>query len=152
MTNIRYSAKSPMAVLAATFIVALLAGCAVVPAYLPPAAPQQTRFLPEKANPGADVSAAAGGKPDVAAASGQAILLGKELPADWWSLLHSPQIDSVVQQALRGNQSLAAARERLAAARSRIGVAQGALMPQVDGAASAQRTYAIPPRRPLWPT
>ncbi len=140
MNNIKYSATMPTAATAIAFAVALLAGCAVVPAYQPPAAPQQTRFLPGKPEGVADGSTTAGGKPDVAATPGQEILLGKNLQPDWWTLLHSPQIDSVVQQALSGNQSLAAARERLAAARSRIGVAQGALLPQVDGAASAQRT------------
>jgi NodT family efflux transporter outer membrane factor (OMF) lipoprotein len=98
----------------------LVAGCAVGPEYARPPDPSQTTY--------------------VRGDSTQTAALGETPPDDWWTLLGSEQLNSLVKLALANNQSLASAEAHLRAARERIGVARGAEFPQVDGAGSAQRT------------
>jgi NodT family efflux transporter outer membrane factor (OMF) lipoprotein len=84
------------------------------------------------------------------AVSVQHISLGSGPPDQWWTLLRSPQIDRLVNQALQNNQSVAGAKAHLAAARERLRAARGAWSPQVDVAAGAQRTrFGAPVLGPL---
>jgi NodT family efflux transporter outer membrane factor (OMF) lipoprotein len=127
-------------IVATALTLVLLGGCAVTPTYESPPAPGQTRFLPEPKEAPAAIGSRETEAGDPGTAPNQEIVMGRDLPANWWTLFRSAQIDEVVHQALAGNQSLAAARARLAAARARIGVARAGLMPQVDGLATVQRT------------
>lgn len=74
------------------------------------------------------------------AAAGPHVTLGSGPPDQWWTLLGSPEIDRLVRQALKNNQSVATARAHLAAAAERVRAARGAQYPQVDIAGGAQRT------------
>jgi NodT family efflux transporter outer membrane factor (OMF) lipoprotein len=57
----------------------------------------------------------------------------------WWRHFEDATLDAVVQEALRNNQSLKIARARVEEARAARGVARSALMPQVNGVATASR-------------
>jgi NodT family efflux transporter outer membrane factor (OMF) lipoprotein len=101
------------------------AGCASRVAYVRPADPLQTRYLPAQDTP--------------------QVVLGARPPDAWWTLLGSEQVNRLVSLALARNQSLASAQAHLAAARERIRAAQGAWYPQLDVTAAAQRTrYGAP--------
>lgn len=107
----------------------LAAGCTVGPNYVSPSDPTQTTYVsPHRTSS------------DAAPDHTQTVVFGKTPPDDWWTVLGSEQLDRLVKLALANNQSLASARAHLQAARARIGAARGAEFPQVDAAASAQRT------------
>ncbi|HUK59881.1 MAG TPA: efflux transporter outer membrane subunit [Stellaceae bacterium] len=113
---------------------ALLAGCTVGPDFTPPAAPATKSYTPEAApslsNPGP-------GAPQ------QQLTPGEKVSGEWWDLFHSDRLDTVLRDALAGNQTLAAAQATVAAAREQAGQAEGALWPQVDFGASASRQRSI---------
>ena len=107
----------------------LLAGCSVGPVFKPPPAPLQTRY---------EVSSTTV-LPSVSGEPVQRLVIGQTLTGDWWALFHSEQLDAVVKQALAGNPDLAAAEANLKAARDIANAARGALYPQIDFAAAAER-------------
>lgn len=109
---------------------AILTGCAVGPRFLPPAAPTVRVYTP------------GGSAPNLASTSGepsQHIALGERIPAQWWQLFHSPELDSLVRHALAHNPTLHAAQDTLAAAEEVVLEARGGYFPQVDLGASAER-------------
>ncbi|HYP33957.1 MAG TPA: efflux transporter outer membrane subunit [Burkholderiaceae bacterium] len=127
---------------AATLVALALAGCAVGPDFVHPAPPGDAGFLP--GGSAADVAAAARGldKPCACDADG--------LPADWWTLLGSPQLDALVQRALHASPTLAAARATLAHTEELRQAGAGLFLPQAGAAASAgrQESTAIQGGRP----
>ncbi len=107
-----------------TFALPLLAAlamtaCSSGPDFRRPAAPaeQSYRTQPER-------SAAQG--------DGQYFVAGADLPAQWWELFHSPQLDALVQQALAANPNLDAARSALRAAQELAAAQRGAFLPQAS--------------------
>jgi NodT family efflux transporter outer membrane factor (OMF) lipoprotein len=70
----------------------------------------------------------------------QRIALGKKLSVEWWDLFRSPELDTVIRQALDGNRSLAAARATLAQAQESAVQAGAARLPTATFGATAQRT------------
>lgn len=111
-------------------LLAPLAGCAVGPDFVRPAAPDVTTYT-ESQTAKAIVSKT--GEP------AQHLQLGQEISAQWWTLFQSPALNSVIGYALRDNRTLAAARATLAAAQESVAAARGALFPQLDVTATLQR-------------
>jgi len=62
---------------------------------------------------------------------------GKPVAPEWWKEFGSSDLDSVVDQAVAGNRTLAATRATLDQAREAVTAAEGALYPQADFSASA---------------
>jgi NodT family efflux transporter outer membrane factor (OMF) lipoprotein len=118
-------------------------GCAVGPDFRPPAPPSTTRYTSPAETPAAD--AGESGSPQ------QTLAVGEKLAVDWWTLFHSPDLDSVVKQAIDGSPTLAGAKERLTQAREAIAAASSALYPSVDVGASVTREkvsftqFGLPP-------
>ena len=108
---------------------ATLSSCATGPRYGRPPDPLQTQYLDPANLP-----------PIQPAAPAPHVSMGKGPPAQWWTLLGSPQINRLVMIALQNNHSLAAAQAHLAAARQRLRAARGAWYPQADADAAVQRT------------
>jgi NodT family efflux transporter outer membrane factor (OMF) lipoprotein len=106
----------------------LLAGCAVGPNFDRPKPPA----VPSYDTPETDMPS---GTQDSIAAPVRA---GAELPALWWQLFKSAELDQTVQQALAGSPTLQAANETLAAAREAIIVAQAGYLPKIGTSAGAQ--------------
>ncbi|MGC8520063.1 MAG: efflux transporter outer membrane subunit [Steroidobacteraceae bacterium] len=125
----RIGPRSP--IMAATLaILTLLGGCAVGPRYVRPAAPTVLAYTP------------VGSAPNLASIHGgasQHLAIGERIPAQWWQLFHSTELDGVVRQALARNPTLHAAQDTLAAADEVVLEARGGYDPQVDLGASAQR-------------
>ena len=99
----------------------LLSGCTVGPDFKPPAAPATDRYVsPGEIPP-------------------QSLAVGDKVTVDWWTLFRSPDLDSVVKQAIEGSPTLAGAKARLAQAHEAIAAASGALYPQVTAGAGVTR-------------
>lgn len=63
----------------------------------------------------------------------------KAMPMDWWKAFNDPKLDALMQQALERNGDLRVAQARVLEARGvRLG-ANAALLPEIDGNASAGR-------------
>jgi NodT family efflux transporter outer membrane factor (OMF) lipoprotein len=103
-----------------------LAGCAVGPAFRPPAAPADRDYVQQP------ISTSSG-------ETEQRVVMGGQLQADWWKLFQSPELDRVVEEALANNWSIDAARANLARAAEGVAAARGGLFPQVDLAGGAGR-------------
>jgi NodT family efflux transporter outer membrane factor (OMF) lipoprotein len=105
--------------------VSLLASCTVGPDFERPAPPETKGYTEEKE-----------GLPPMQVADSkekaQRLLLGQDIPGEWWHLFRSERLNDVLKQAITGNQNLAAATFTLAQARQGISQAAGALYPQVD--------------------
>jgi NodT family efflux transporter outer membrane factor (OMF) lipoprotein len=85
---------------------------------------------------GADLS------PDDARQVGQRVTPGQKPPPEWWRQYQSPDLDRVVAEAVAHNRSLAATAATLAQAQQQVLAASGALLPQIDFAASvAEQKY-----------
>jgi NodT family efflux transporter outer membrane factor (OMF) lipoprotein len=104
------------ALAAATFA----AGCAVGPDYQRPPAEVPAAWQPDA--------------PWHEAAPNDAALKG-----EWWTLFQDPTLNSLVERALAGNQSLRVAAARLDQARDQVTVADADLYPWVGVSASAER-------------
>jgi NodT family efflux transporter outer membrane factor (OMF) lipoprotein len=116
-------------------VLALLAGCTLGPDFLRPEGPLfKDYFAGEGTRDRAEAALAAD------AEKPQRVVVGAKLPAEWWDLFRSPQLKSVVAQAIDGNRSLAAARATLAQAQESAYQAGAARLPsaQMEGGASRQ--------------
>lgn len=118
--------------LPALLIAALVAGCAVGPEFRRPDAPAVASYT-AGALPG-ETSAApvAGGAP-------QRFATGENIPAQWWALFRSEPLDRLIRQALADSPTLAAAQATLHVAEENRRAQFGALLPSIDGNASARR-------------
>jgi NodT family efflux transporter outer membrane factor (OMF) lipoprotein len=110
---------------------ALLAGCMVGPDFLHPAAPDEADYTPEPL----PVTAFA----DVHGGAAQRFVRDLDIPGQWWTLFHSPALNAFVEQALKANPSLDAAKAALRQAQENVYAGQGALFPTVSGTLSTQR-------------
>jgi NodT family efflux transporter outer membrane factor (OMF) lipoprotein len=113
-------------------LVLLLAGCAVGPDYQPPAPPTAERFTETPPPPATVATATPGG-------GAQSLSVGGDIPGEWWSLFHSPEITALVSRALEANPDVAAAQASLRQARETRRAEQGALFPQLSGSLSQTR-------------
>ena len=108
-----------------------LIGCAAGPNFVAPQPPS------EKTYTAAPVQAFGSAGP---LDSEQRLELGAGPRADWWTSLHSPELDQVVALALKNNPTLEIARANLASAAEMIAAANGQRYPQIDSANSVGRT------------
>lgn len=60
--------------------------------------------------------------------------------AEWWRRLNDPMLDELIQEAVAGNLDVATSKAKIREARATYRQAGGALLPSVDGAASATRS------------
>ena len=103
-----------------------VAGCTVGPDFRAPDPPATDRYVQ-------------GSAPEVRTA------LDRDIPAEWWSVFESKDIDALVQRALSGNPSLDQARARLTQAQELRTARQGsALYPRLDLSGGAERQRIDP--------
>jgi NodT family efflux transporter outer membrane factor (OMF) lipoprotein len=105
-------------------VCAALAGCAVGPNFRAPAPPAAQSY---------------GARPAPPAAGGQRLLSGAAPGADWWRGFGSAELDRLMSTALAHNPDLASARAALRQARETYLAQRGALLPEADVSAQAQR-------------
>ncbi len=111
---------------------ALLSGCAVGPDFMRPADPPVTGYTPGRM-PTRTVSAG------VAGGGAQRLILGRDIPGEWWALFRSRPLKSLVEQSLKNNPDLQAAQAALRVARHNTAAQRGAFFPSIDGSFSATR-------------
>jgi NodT family efflux transporter outer membrane factor (OMF) lipoprotein len=118
-----------LAALGALFVM----GCSVGPDFVAPE-------LPDKAGVTAEPTLAPTSSADRPAGAQQRFDIGRDIPADWWTLFHSPELDSLVRRAIAANPDLAAAKAALRQARE-VSLAQGgAYYPTVQGQLNDMRS------------
>ncbi|HZZ30822.1 MAG TPA: efflux transporter outer membrane subunit [Phenylobacterium sp.] len=110
---------------------ALAAGCAAGPNYRAPPPPVVSAFV---APPVSKTSLAA----DPVGAA-QTFETGRTLPAEWWRLFASPQIDALVKEAIANNPDLSAAKSALVQSRELLRVQRAAYLPTVGANVAASR-------------
>jgi NodT family efflux transporter outer membrane factor (OMF) lipoprotein len=124
--------------------VSLLAGCTVGPHYHAPAPPTVATYTPDP-QPAATVTS-----PGPAGAA-QHLDQASDIPAQWWTLFRSAELDRLVREALANSPTLAQATARLKQAQEESNARTGATKyPSVNANVSAQReqvdlaTFGVP--------
>jgi NodT family efflux transporter outer membrane factor (OMF) lipoprotein len=117
---------------AATALALAAAGCAVGPNFRVPAPPPATGYL-RKPLPARTVAA------PVAGGAAQRFVIARDIPGDWWTVFHSPQIDQLVTEALRDSPTLDAAQAALRQADEQLAAGRGAFAPAITGSMGATR-------------
>ncbi len=112
-----------------------LTSCMVGPNFHSPPAPNTKQYtrtaLPKKTTSTPSISR--GGKT-------QYFVDGKDIPAEWWELFHSPQLNALVQRGLDNSPNLAAAEAALRVAEETLNAQIGnSLYPQVNLQLNGQR-------------
>lgn len=115
-------------------LVSLLSSCAVGPNFVHPAAPAGSRYTYD---PSPLHTPAAGGV-------AQHFTPGAQVDAQWWRLFRSPNLDSVVSEALAGNPGLEAARASLRESEHSLRSGYGVFFPRADADAGALRQRYSP--------
>jgi NodT family efflux transporter outer membrane factor (OMF) lipoprotein len=107
-----------------------MAGCVAGPDYRTPRPPADTTYT------SAPVSNL--GSPGLLDRE-QRLTMSSKPKADWWTLMHSSDLDQVVELALKNNQTLEVARANLARAAEGVVAARGGQYPQLDSSNSVGR-------------
>ena len=113
----------------ASSLVSLLTACAVGPDYHQPAAPNVAGYTP------APLPASTVPANGVA----QAYVPGADIAADWWTLFHSAELNSLITAALQNSPNLVAAGNTLIEAEENVRAEQGGFFPSLSGSFQAQR-------------
>lgn len=109
-----------------------LSACAVGPNYKAPAAPATQGYTREALPAQTSPTQAAGGEV-------QHFQFGQELPADWWRLFESAELNALIEQAIKNYPSIAAQQAALRQARDNVRAQQGVFFPQIQGQGTAAR-------------
>jgi NodT family efflux transporter outer membrane factor (OMF) lipoprotein len=108
----------------------LLSSCAVGPDFKKPAPPEVRDYTPAPISSTAATSGVTGGE-------SQHFTRGGDISGDWWTLFHSPALDSLIAQALKNNSDLKAAEAALRAAHQTALAGRGAFFPQISAGLTA---------------
>jgi NodT family efflux transporter outer membrane factor (OMF) lipoprotein len=122
---------------ATAFSLLALSACAVGPDFQPPPAPPVSGYTPE-AQPASTAST------DIAGGAVQKFDLGRDIPAEWWTVFHSRELNALIAEALQTNPSLQAAQAALWQAKENLYAQAGKLLPSVDANSSATRQQFSP--------
>lgn len=101
----------------------IISGCTVGPDFVRPAKPGIKAYT-EKAE---------------AEQAVKALKLGEELPGQWWTLLRSKALTTLIEQAIKNNPDLQSAYATLVQARENVLSQQGSLWPSLDATGTATR-------------
>lgn len=110
----------------------LLASCAVGPDFVSPGAPAADSYTRERRLGTTASTPTPGG-------DSQSFAPGHDISGYWWTLFHSRRLSAFVEEAVRNHPDVQGAQFAMRAARENALAEQGALFPQVTGAASAER-------------
>ena len=126
-------------------IPALLSACSVGPDFTTPAPPAVASYTPETLAP---QTASANDRFGAA----QHFVPGQDIPAQWWDIFHSTALNDLVEQAIKANPTISAAKAALRQAHELTLAQRGFYFPSVSGELSASRnltpTAALSPAGP----
>jgi len=129
---IRRAARSFRTLATACIAIAAAAGCAVGPRWRAPTPPPGAAYAPR---PLPQVSAAA----PIHGGEAQHLVVGGELPFEWWRLFGSPALDALIAQAFKANPSVASAQSALREAQERVAAQRGFFFPTLDASYQFER-------------
>lgn len=112
---------------------AVLNGCAMGPDFKKPEAPLATSYAPQSLHQ------------ETAAAPGQTGELQKynakaAIPFDWWTMFHSPQINSLIERAFKANPTIQSAQASLRRLQQNVIAQEGFFYPTLGASYSPSRT------------
>ena len=110
----------------------LLTACVVGPNFKTPTSPAVAGYT-------AQAPAMTAATPGVSGGEAQRFVSGADIPADWWKLFHSRELNDLIAQALAHNADLGAARAALLVAHENTLGQRGAYAPKVAAGASITR-------------
>lgn len=120
----RHAAAAPARALAVAAGALMLASCAVGPNFTPPAAPDVTRYTPEKLqSPGSD--------PAGPRVTKQRFVNGADISTRWWAAFRSTQLNGLLRLSVEHNPSLQAAEASIRVANFNALAQRGLFFPQV---------------------
>jgi NodT family efflux transporter outer membrane factor (OMF) lipoprotein len=127
--------KTGLAACAAA-VLGLLSACAVGPNYKAPEAPHNAGFVPAgQLSPQTAAAPLPGGQ-------AQRFVDGMDIPAQWWTLFQSAQLNALIEQALANSPTLEAAQAALRQANETAAAQRGSYYPSVSGSVGTQRQKA----------
>jgi NodT family efflux transporter outer membrane factor (OMF) lipoprotein len=109
-----------------------LSACAVGPNFKRPAPPTATGYGAAPAQGQTTTAEAAVG-------DAQQFVAGMDIPSQWWSLLQSPKLDHLVEQALRANPDVGAAQAALRQAHELYSAQRTTFFPDIQGSFNGVR-------------
>jgi NodT family efflux transporter outer membrane factor (OMF) lipoprotein len=104
-------------------------GCAVGMNFQAPTAPAVAQYTPAPLP--AETLQAAG--------LAQKFAPGAEISGQWWSLFHSPELNSLIDTALAHNPTLTASQQTLIEAEENVRAEEGSFLPSLSGSGQAER-------------
>ncbi len=133
MKHILHSGRTRTAAVAVAACAVVLTACAVGPDFRAPGGPGTNAYTETVLPPETAAAPGAGG-------GAQRFLPGEDIPAQWWTLFHSPALDQLIRQALANSPTLVAAQASLRQSQENVNALVGsALFPSVDADASVAR-------------
>jgi NodT family efflux transporter outer membrane factor (OMF) lipoprotein len=111
-------------IVAALLFAVAVCGCMIGPDFHPLAAPTVSGYAPEPL-PAHTASA------DVIGGAAQTFEPGRDIPAEWWTLFRSGQLNQLIAEAIAKNPSLQAAHAALRVAAEDVSAQQGYLYPSI---------------------
>jgi len=125
MCRVSFPSRISLFILFAAF----LPGCAAGPDFLAPAAPDVSVY---------DFKAS----PEATSDGAQNLLMGEDIPAQWWELFHSKNLNNLIVQAIKHNPDLASAEASLRVAQDNLSAGGAAFFPSARGTFSSTRAQA----------
>jgi NodT family efflux transporter outer membrane factor (OMF) lipoprotein len=119
--------------LAIAVLIASLTACAVGPNFKRPATPPAAGYG-SASTPGQTASA------ETAAGSAQRFVAGMDIPSQWWTLFQSPNLDHLIEQALKANPDVGAAQAALRQSHALYLAQRASYFPSVQGGVTGDRS------------
>lgn len=113
-------------------VLLFVAGCAVGPDFKKPAAPKVSGYTPTPSATTESVTNVPGGE-------AQRFVEGRDIPGQWWELLHSQQLNDLIERALTNSPDIKSAQAALTVARENVLAQRGAYYPGANAGFSAGR-------------
>jgi NodT family efflux transporter outer membrane factor (OMF) lipoprotein len=121
----------------AAVMVGLLASCAVGPNFKRPAAPSAPGYGAASAQSETVATNVEGA--NVQGGNAQQLIAGKDIPAEWWTLFQSEQLNKLVEQSLKANPNAGAAKAALRQAHELYVAERASYFPAAQGNFDATR-------------
>jgi NodT family efflux transporter outer membrane factor (OMF) lipoprotein len=125
--------RLPSALAATTALCTALMACTVGPDFVRPDAPKAMSFLPD-----APTEFVAG---DIPGGEAQSLVQTMDIPGQWWGVFQSPQLNGLIETALRANPDIKAAVAGLKQARENARAQRATMFPTLQaGLGASQNT------------
>ncbi len=113
-----------------------LAACAVGPNFKTPPAPPHAGFAPVGEMPGETAAASTPG------GQAQRFVDGMDIPGQWWTLFQSPELNALIERALKNSPTVQAAQAALRQANETAAAQRGSFFPSISGTIQSERQKA----------